>query len=96
VPPGRSRLLALVVILIVALVAGLAWRRHGGQGADPANATRAAALRANGYDACARFMWSACLAFLDQAQALDPAGDADPRVREARAQAGAGMARAPR
>jgi hypothetical protein len=48
---------------------------------------RAAELRAEGIAACENGRWSDCLERLDQAQAMDPAGDEAPEVREARRRA---------
>lgn len=90
--PRRGRTGVVLVGLVVALVAALAWMRPWSTGAtlgaaERMNLERAAALRANGLDACARRMWTACVAFLDQAKGLDPPGDDDARVKAARAQA---------
>lgn len=46
---------------------------------------RARSLRADALRACEQRAWRACLDGLDQARALDPAGDEDPAVRAARA-----------
>lgn len=48
---------------------------------------RARALRVAAFEACDRSDWKGCLDGLDEAKALDPAGDADPRVGSARARA---------
>jgi hypothetical protein len=47
----------------------------------------AADLRGRAAAACEAAQWSACLARLDQARALDPAGDGAPSVQAIRAQA---------
>jgi hypothetical protein len=47
----------------------------------------AADLRRSAAAACEAAQWSACLAHLDQARTLDPAGDGDPSVQAIRAQA---------
>lgn len=48
---------------------------------------RARALRETAFESCDRSAWKECLEKLDEAKALDPAGDADPRVGAARARA---------
>jgi hypothetical protein len=42
---------------------------------------RAAQLRDEAYKACEKAQWAGCLQKLNEAKALDPAGDANPRVR---------------
>jgi hypothetical protein len=52
---------------------------------DPeAQRREAARLRAEASDACARSQWTRCEENLDQARALDPAGEADPSVARLR------------
>jgi DNA-directed RNA polymerase specialized sigma24 family protein len=46
---------------------------------------RAHKLRADGLFQCELQHWSECIKDLDDAKSLDPAGDSDPRVQEARA-----------
>jgi hypothetical protein len=46
---------------------------------------RAEALRKEAFAACAQDLWAPCLQALDEAKALDPAGDTAQPVREARA-----------
>ena len=52
---------------------------------------RARALRKEGMEACAAEQWSVCLARLDAAGEMDPAGDADEGVKAARARAEEGV-----
>jgi hypothetical protein len=42
---------------------------------------RAARLRDDAYTACEKGQWHTCLERLDEAKALDPAGDTNPRAR---------------
>jgi hypothetical protein len=42
---------------------------------------RGAELRDEAFGACEKAQWRTCLQKLDEAKALDPAGDANPRVR---------------
>jgi DNA-directed RNA polymerase specialized sigma24 family protein len=42
-------------------------------------------LRADGLFQCEQQHWSECIKDLDEAKSLDPAGDSDPQVQEARA-----------
>lgn len=48
---------------------------------------RARSLRELAFESCDRSAWQDCLDRLDEARALDPAGDADPRVGAARRRA---------
>lgn len=48
---------------------------------------RARVLREMAFESCDRSAWKECLERLDEAKALDPAGDSDPRVGAARARA---------
>lgn len=48
---------------------------------------RARALRGQAFKACVANQWNECLGDLDAARSIDPDGDADPLVREARADA---------
>ena len=52
----------------------------------PTPAERAAPLREEAYSECARWRWFECEQKLEQARLIDPAGDSDPRVAEARKQ----------
>ncbi len=47
----------------------------------------AATFRQNAFAECGARQWDTCLAYLDSARALDPAGDEAPRVKKARASA---------
>jgi hypothetical protein len=53
-------------------------------GAVPTPEERAASLRVPAFTACDEQRWDECTQKLDQAAALDPAGDSDPRVASAR------------
>lgn len=48
---------------------------------------RARALRDEAFESCERSAWKDCLDKLDEAKALDPAGDTEPRVGAARSRA---------
>jgi hypothetical protein len=52
---------------------------------EPTPVERAAQLREQALAACAQSAWEACRQKLDEARGLDPAGEADPRVKKARA-----------
>ena len=52
---------------------------------------RARALRKEGMEACAAERWEVCLARLDEAGEMDPAGDAEEAVQAARARADEGV-----
>jgi len=52
-----------------------------------ADLTKAVSLRGDAFTACDAQKWAACLADLDQARALDPSGDDEPRIKDARAKA---------
>ncbi len=54
---------------------------------DPRTLDRARALRDVAFQACDRSEWRECLDRLDEAKALDPAGDNDERIGAARARA---------
>jgi len=59
---------------------------------DPMIALQLAArLRDEARDECTRQEWATCQAKLDDARALDPAGDRDPDVQAYRARAAAGL-----
>jgi len=88
-PPWGARVLkaapwlaAAAAILVVVFVFP---RLRGGEGARPAP-TRAGMIRDAALKACQEARWADCEAQLDEAKALDPAGEGDPRVRGARAQ----------
>jgi DNA-directed RNA polymerase specialized sigma24 family protein len=81
--------LALTIASSVALVADRGARPHPVAASAPDDPReRAARLRRRAYDACDARDWAACLERLDDAAAIDPPGDDDPRVRAARALAG--------
>jgi hypothetical protein len=50
----------------------------------PTPRERAAQLRALAHEACDHARWQECLDRLDEAQPLDPAGDADPGIKDLR------------
>jgi RNA polymerase sigma factor (sigma-70 family) len=54
---------------------------------EPSPLERAAALRKDAFEACDRADWYGCRSRLDQARELDPAGEADPEVADARRRA---------
>jgi hypothetical protein len=51
---------------------------------EPTPEERAAKLREDAYASCRDTLWAQCRNRLDEAQKLDPAGEADPRVQAAR------------
>lgn len=59
---------------------------------EPTPTQRALALRTQAFAACKEAQWDPCLAWLDEAAQLDPAGDATPEVIAARAAAKKGEA----
>jgi len=54
-------------------------------------AERASELRKQAFEACGRGHWNECLARLDEAKTLDPAGESDPEVQAARRRAMSGL-----
>jgi DNA-directed RNA polymerase specialized sigma24 family protein len=52
---------------------------------EPTRAEVAASRRADAFKACEAEEWRECERLLDEAQRLDPEGDRDPRVQDARA-----------
>lgn len=54
---------------------------------EPTLEERAAELRRDAFDSCEAKQWQRCLEKLDAAKQLDPAGDGDARVQDARARA---------
>jgi hypothetical protein len=96
VRPGRPRWMALLAAaaiggLVVAVVMNQREtpvahpRPHddsGGQ-VEPTPQERAAKLREEAFAACREARWAECESKLGEAKRLDPAGDADPRVRAA-------------
>ena len=59
----------------------------GPASAPPDTRERAAVLREEGLAACRARSWAICLRKLDDAKALDPAGDGEARVVQARKEA---------
>jgi hypothetical protein len=64
--------------------------------APPASLVTAADLRRLAAADCDAHEWDACLAHLEEARALDPAGDDAPAVRKLRAEAIPGILKKPR
>ncbi len=100
----RSRFSVWAVRLAVASVAVAAvaeaavtiarWNRVPEIGPDtpmPPEKRRARELRREGFEACNAENWEQCVALLDEANGLDPAGDGAPAVQDARRQAAIGM-----
>jgi hypothetical protein len=54
---------------------------------------RAASLRDEAYEACAGWLWFLCERKLDEAKAMDPAGESDVRVQGARRAVDKGLGR---
>jgi hypothetical protein len=96
---------ACVGALLIAALVGrrevVAWWRGGEIAPDreqaprqqepPAGNARGKELRVAGFAACERAEWFECVSKLDEAKAIDPAGDADPQVQDARRQATQGI-----
>lgn len=61
----------------------------------PRELDRARTLRELAFESCDRAAWQECLDRLDEARALDPDGDADPKVGAARARATDALKSAP-
>lgn len=86
---------ALIAVFAMAGPAIVAWFRGERIGPDRDTVPRrelppelrAAQLRDEGFKACAAMQWVSCVAKLDEAKQLDPAGDSDPRVQEWRSAA---------
>jgi len=93
-----------VVALVVERPAVVAWFHHGTEpiGPDPdwrplpTPQEHASALRKEAFDACGEYYWALCESKLDEAQKLDPGGESDTRVQEARAAVRDGLHPAPR
>lgn len=91
----RWALQAAAALGLCAVVTGLfAWQRTHRRTVraapeivrlTPSPAEEARKLRAQGLEACAKGQWQPCLADLDRAKALDPGGDPQGPVQEARA-----------
>jgi hypothetical protein len=81
--------LALAAAAGTALVVGTNDDDSGkvGAPAEPTPAEKAANLRVGADVRCRQQQWDACLKMLDDAKALDPAGDADAKVQTLRAMA---------
>jgi hypothetical protein len=60
---------------------------------EPSPQELAAKMRENAYTACGSWLWALCERTLNEAKTLDPAGDGDPRVQEARRAVDKGLGR---
>jgi outer membrane protein TolC len=85
--PERARR----VPAIAWLVAGVPMPAPEPVESAPPQLVSAADLRRDAFGECQVHEWAACLADLDRARAIDPAGDAAPAVKDARARAIAGI-----
>jgi RNA polymerase sigma factor (sigma-70 family) len=94
---------AIAAVAALALVAYAVWRMAQPGPEDIAREQitpispdrRAAELRKRAFEACDAGQWRPCLESLDRAKAIDPSGDDDTRVQQARSAAGRGLAPAP-
>jgi hypothetical protein len=75
---------ALLVLVVVVLVLR---RPHDEAHPGPLPRERAVQLRKSALEECEAQAWQPCLKELDQAREIDPAGDLEPRVQEARERA---------
>ena len=87
--PTRSRRVFRVVTLLAATLGGAVLARRWSQPHTivshpyPA-AERAAAFREQAFKACGQQMWTLCEQKLDEAKKIEPEGESDPRVQQAR------------
>ena len=102
----RPRWVVVVLAAAAVLVVVLAWKRRevvafftgtpepnrAGRAAGADAEEQAAKLRGEALAACGLGQWDACRGKLDVAKALDPAGEADPRVAKAREDIAAALA----
>jgi hypothetical protein len=92
-----------IVAFVVERPVVVAWFHHGTEpiGPDPdwrplpTPEERAAALRKEAFTACGDDYWALCESKLDEAQKLDPGGESDTRVQEARTAVHDGLRRGP-
>ena len=92
---------AVVLLALVGRREVVAWWHRGEIAPDreraprrqeaPVEDSRAVALRTAAFAACERKEWLECLDKLEDAKAIDPAGDRDPRVEKARGDATEGL-----
>jgi hypothetical protein len=98
-PVRRSYVSLAAAAAVVAVAGGVAYTMAT-QPPVPLAPERqtASELRQRAFDACSREQWKECLAGLDEAKKLDPAGDEGAAVQAARrrAQQGAGAGTLPR
>jgi DNA-directed RNA polymerase specialized sigma24 family protein len=86
---------AAAAVVVLALVAFALYKLAGPRPEDIAREEappvtpeqRAAELRREAFEQCGGKQWQRCIETLDRAKALDPAGERDPRVEQARAAA---------
>ena len=94
VPRPKRLRVAVVLPLAAAVAAGAAVIVHVASSLAPVSAARppaiirADALRQDARNACGAQVWRACLDKLNEAKALDPAGDEAPEVQALRRAAG--------
>jgi hypothetical protein len=92
-----------IVAFVVERPVVVAWFHHGTEpiGPDPdwrplpTPQERASAIRKEAFDACGEYYWALCESKLDEAQKLDPGGESDTRVQEARTAVHDGLKRGP-
>jgi hypothetical protein len=98
-PVRRSYVSLAAAAAVVAIAGGVAYTMAT-QSPVPLAPERqtASELRQRAFEACSREQWKECLAGLDEAKKLDPAGDEGAAVQAARrrAQQGAGAGTLPR
>jgi hypothetical protein len=98
-PPRRSIVNLAAAASLVAVAGGAFYTvatRPPGPGVTSPDLETAAGLRKRALDACSREQWTECLAGLDQAKGLDPAGDDAAAVQAARRRAGQAVGGRPR
>jgi hypothetical protein len=81
---GVGLALAAGFLLVVARSFGPDGGVASGWHGTPEGRERAAKLRNEAYSACGAQQWKECLGKLDEAKDVDPEGERDPRVIEAR------------
>ncbi len=87
--PNRSRRVLRVVTLLAATLGGavlvIRLSHHDTIVSHPYDpAERAAAFREQAFKACGQQMWTLCEQKLDEAKTIEPEGESDPRVQQAR------------
>ncbi len=92
----RHELAIVAAALTIAVIAWIVWHREKkippiAQDPLPSVEQRAERARAHARDACAKSAWRACIEKLDEARALDPAGDGQAELQQLREAAQRGL-----